>query len=201
MPQDRKQNPAKAEQILQGAMQEFLERGYVDTSMARVASTAGVSKETLYNYFENKEALFTAIVERLAQQHVQEVFDAEPLPDDPVEQLRLLAPKAFAPENLAPERMNFYRLIVAESGRFPHLAERYVQQFEQPNLAASTALLKACKNLGTSDPEAAAWMISGTLMFYYLMMELLHGKTVLDMTPDRLIEALIEVLFPQQTSL
>ena len=35
---------AKAEQILQGAMQEFLQHGYTATSMARIAATAGVSK-------------------------------------------------------------------------------------------------------------------------------------------------------------
>jgi AcrR family transcriptional regulator len=74
---------AKAEQILQGAMQEFLQHGYTATSMARIAATAGVSKETLYSYFESKEKLFAAIVERTAQQHFQEVFASEPLPADP----------------------------------------------------------------------------------------------------------------------
>ena len=197
MPKASNPISAKAEQILQGAIQEFLKGGYADTSMVRIASTAKVSKETLYNYFENKEALFAAIVERMAQQHLQEVFASEPLPDDPAERLRQLAPKSLTPENLAPERMNFYRLIVAESGRFPHLAELYVRQFEQPNLAASTEYLKNCQELRSSDPEAVAWIISGTITFYYLVMELLHGKKVLSMTSDRLTEALIELLFPE----
>jgi AcrR family transcriptional regulator len=190
---------AKAEQILQGAMQEFLKGGYADTSMARIASTAKVSKETLYNYFENKEALFAAIVERIAQQHLQEVFATEPLPDDPVERLRQLAPKSLTPENLAPERMNFYRLIVAESGRFPHLAELYVRLFEQPNLATSTQYLQNSPQLHSSDPEAVAWIIAGTLTFYYLVMELLHGKNVLSMSSERLTDALIELLFCDRT--
>lgn len=47
----------------------------------------------------------------------------------------------------------------------------------------------------SSDPEAVAWIIAGTLTFYYLVMELLHGKNVLTMTSDRLVEALIELLF------
>lgn len=185
---------AKAEQILQGAIQEFLQDGYASTSMARIASTAGVSKETLYSYFESKEKLFEAIVQRIAQQHLQEVHGADPLPDDPGDRLRLLAPKTLSPENLDPMRMNFYRLIVGESGRFPHLAQLYVEQFEQPGLQVSTAYLQGSSQLRSSDPEAVAWIISGTLTYYYLIMETLHGKSVMNMTLDRLIESLIELL-------
>jgi len=186
---------AKAEQILQGAMQEFLQHGYTATSMARIAATAGVSKETLYSYFESKEKLFAAIVERTAQQHFQEVFASEPLPADPAEQLRRLAPKSLSPENLDPMRMNFYRLIVAESGRFPHLAELYVEQFEKPNLETCTGYLQEATQLRSSDPEAVAWIIEGMLLYYYLVMETLHGKNVMSMTLDRIVEAMIELLF------
>lgn len=194
MPKDAKQT-AKAEQILQGAMQEFLRDGYAATSMARIAATAGVSKETLYSYFESKEKLFAAIVQYTADQHLQQVFAAEPLPPDPVEQLRLLTVKSVAPENLDPMRMNFYRLIVGESGRFPELAKFYVEQFEQPGLHMSATYLKNAAGLCSSDPEAVAWIISGTLSYYYQMMEMLQGKDILDMTFDRLVEALIELLF------
>ena len=186
---------AKAEQILQGAMQEFLRDGYANTSMARIAATAGVSKETLYAYFESKEKLFAAIVQYTAEQHLQQVFTSEPLPPDPKEQLRMLAAKSITPENLDPMRMNFYRLIVGESGRFPDLARFYVEHFEKPGLEVSANLLQATPQLRSSDPQAVAWIISGTLSYYYQMMEMLQGKDILDMTFERLVEALIELLF------
>jgi AcrR family transcriptional regulator len=186
---------AKAEQILQGAMQEFLHDGYANTSMARIAATAGVSKETLYTYFESKEKLFAAIVQYTAEQHLHQVFASGSLPSDPVEQLRSLAAKSLTPENLDPMRMNFYRLIVGESGRFPDLARFYVEHFEKPGLEVSANLLQATPQLRSSDPQAVAWIISGTLSYYYQMMEMLQGKDILDMTFDRLVEALIELLF------
>ncbi|MEX0268408.1 TetR/AcrR family transcriptional regulator [Leptolyngbyaceae cyanobacterium UHCC 1019] len=186
---------AKAEQILQGALQEFLRDGYAATSMARIAATAGVSKETLYSYFESKEKLFAAIVQYTAEQHLQQVFASESLPSDPIEQLRLLTAKSITPENLDPMRMNFYRLIVGESGRFPDVARFYVEHFEKPGLEVSTNILQAAPQLRSSDPEAVAWIISGTLSHYYQMMEMLQGKDILDMTFDRLVEALIELLF------
>jgi hypothetical protein len=92
-------------------------------------------------------------------------------------------------------RMNFYRLIVAESGRFPHLAELYVEQFEKPNLETCTGYLQEATQLRSSDPEAVAWIIEGMLLYYYLVMETLHGKNVMSMTLDRIVEAMIELLF------
>jgi hypothetical protein len=81
--------------------------------------------------------------------------------------------------------------------QFPDLARLYIKEFEKPNLAASTEYLQNCQGLRSSDPEAVAWIIAGTINFYYLMMELLHGKHELTMTSDRLTEALIELLFPE----
>ena len=51
--------------IVQAAVLEFQTRGYDATSMNTIAGTAKVSKRTLYNHFESKEALFDAIIEEL----------------------------------------------------------------------------------------------------------------------------------------
>jgi hypothetical protein len=141
--------------------------------------------------------LFTAIVERIARQHFQKAWMNPPSSSEPAERLRQLAPNSLAPENTDPTQMNFYRLIVAESGRFPHLAEFYVRQFEKTSLETVTEYLRNCTTLRLSDPEATAWIVTGTLTFYYLVMEVLHGKTVLTMSSDRLLEALIQLLLPQ----
>jgi AcrR family transcriptional regulator len=53
---------AKRRQIVEGARQIFLARGFDAASMSDIARAAGVSKGTLYVYFENKEQLFQAIV-------------------------------------------------------------------------------------------------------------------------------------------
>ena len=52
----------KQEMILQGAVRVFLQLGYAGTSMDRVASEAGVSKQTIYSNFQDKEGLFTALM-------------------------------------------------------------------------------------------------------------------------------------------
>ena len=55
-------DPAKRAQILEGAAQAFLEKGFDAASMEDVRRAAGVSKGTIYVYFADKAELFEALV-------------------------------------------------------------------------------------------------------------------------------------------
>ncbi len=61
------QDPAKRAQILDGAKRCFLDVGFDAASMNDITAAAGVSKGTLYVYFEDKAALLSAIIEREKQ--------------------------------------------------------------------------------------------------------------------------------------
>lgn len=56
------QDPRKRQQILEGARKVFHESGFDAASMNDIARVAGVSKGTLYVYFENKERLFLELI-------------------------------------------------------------------------------------------------------------------------------------------
>ncbi len=58
---ERGDDSAKRRQILEGARQVFLARGFEGASMGEIARAAGVSKGTLYVYFESKDDLFKAL--------------------------------------------------------------------------------------------------------------------------------------------
>lgn len=58
------ENPAKRDQILDGAKRVFAANGYDGSSMNDITRAAGVSKGTIYVYFNNKEELFAALVQR-----------------------------------------------------------------------------------------------------------------------------------------
>ncbi len=51
------------ERIINAAMAEFLEHGFKDASMRRIASAAGMSASGLYKHFSSKEEMFSALVE------------------------------------------------------------------------------------------------------------------------------------------
>ena len=59
----RPKSLAKREQILECAGELLLSLGYSNTSMDAVAKHSGVSKQTVYSHFNNKEALFNAVIE------------------------------------------------------------------------------------------------------------------------------------------
>ncbi|MDN2480916.1 TetR/AcrR family transcriptional regulator [Vibrio agarivorans] len=65
----------KREAILSAAREAFLEYGVANTSMDKLSALAGVSKRTVYNHFESKEALVLALLSCLWSN--QEALDDE----------------------------------------------------------------------------------------------------------------------------
>lgn len=58
----KRRKEARPAELTAAALNFFVEKGYAATRLEDVAASAGVSKGTLYLYFENKEALFQAVV-------------------------------------------------------------------------------------------------------------------------------------------
>lgn len=186
----REGNSEKVEQILQGAMQEFLEHGYAATSMDRVAATAGVSKATVYSHFQDKESLFVAIVEQLAQKQLN-LLGNQPPQGEPPEVLRKIATAWLNRAINEKLFQSFIRLIIGESGRFPKLAQIFVCHVAKPGIEKLSAYLAAQPQLKIADPEATARIFIGSLVHYLLLQEVLQGKEILPMESDRLIDALV----------
>ncbi|MBE9182016.1 TetR/AcrR family transcriptional regulator [Oculatella sp. LEGE 06141] len=189
--------PEKAEVILDGAMREFLEFGYAATSMDRVAAIAGVSKATVYRHFQNKEALFTALIQQLAQTQFQPVFNlkqAEQLQSEPRLVLQTLASKMLDNIMENEQMLTFMRLLIGESGRFPELAHIFIRSLEKPGIEAVSQYLAAQSKLQLADPEVSARIFIGTLVHFVLLQKVLHGQESLPMERDRLVNGLLDLI-------
>ncbi len=66
----------KKEVILEAAARLFAERGYARTSTLSLAQEAGVAEGTIFRHFKSKEELFIALVLRLRQKMLQEVYES-----------------------------------------------------------------------------------------------------------------------------
>ena len=62
---------ARREQILAGAQRVFARHGYEGATVARLEEETGLSRGAIFNYFENKEALFVALVRRSSDRFVE----------------------------------------------------------------------------------------------------------------------------------
>jgi AcrR family transcriptional regulator len=113
--------PEKRDQILRGAAAVFAADGYEGASMARIAAVAGVSKGTLYNYFETKAALFTFYVRSECDRNLAHVFDGADHDGDPAAVLRGIGQRMLR-MMLSEIGLTIYRVTIAEAAKFPDLA-------------------------------------------------------------------------------
>ncbi|MGK7921350.1 MAG: TetR/AcrR family transcriptional regulator [Trichodesmium sp.] len=183
----------KAEQILRGAIPEFLKNGYTRTSMDKVAKAAGVSKQTLYSHFTDKEGLFTALVKRIATKKFNFVW-LQPLEGETEEVLRNLADRILTENINDSEYLDFVRLIIAESGTYPDLSKLFLSQIAKPAIEILTKYLQENQELNLKDPEAIARIFVGSLVSFILTQEIMHGVEIMPIAADRYINNLVELI-------
>lgn len=183
----------KRDQILQGATEVFLNHGYAGTSMDRVAAAAGVSKQTIYSHFQDKEGLFAALIERVTIQRIQQELGAEELQGEPERLLRQLA-HAFLERMGNPDYLNVLRIIIAESVRFPELAQLYSRTVVHRGRQILVRYFEAHPELQIADPEATAHIFAGSLVSFMLSHEILYGKLVSPLTGEQVVNALVDLM-------
>ena len=131
----RRRKAERPQEIIEAAFTEFSRNGYATTTLERIAERAGVTKGTIYVYFENKEHLFISMVRdftKVAQETMQELLETHE--GSTAELLR--AQFSFIYEHIVEDRRRreVLRMLIAEAGRFPELADRYHAEILQPCL-------------------------------------------------------------------
>jgi len=108
--------------MLEIARAAFLREGYAAASMSEIAAKVGGSKATLYSYFPSKKDLFTAVIEDEVRRMFVPLFDM----DESQGSMRAILEgfaQRFLKLLLTDDTIAFYRLIVAESARFPEVGQ------------------------------------------------------------------------------
>jgi TetR/AcrR family transcriptional regulator, mexJK operon transcriptional repressor len=120
----------KRQGIIEAATAVFLRNGYLGTSMDEIAALAGVSKQTVYKQFADKERLFTEIVLGTIDQVGEPFFggiDALEDTRDLEADLRKLAGQLITIV-ADPRLLQLRRLVIGEAGRFPELGRTYYER-------------------------------------------------------------------------
>jgi len=124
----RRRKDARPAEIRLAALECFGERGFAATRLDDVAERAGVTKGTLYLYFQNKEDLFKAVVsEELVPNIVRIQSRIAELDLSPPEALAQLM--RFWIRTLTATRLSLMpKIVISEVGNFPELAEFYIHE-------------------------------------------------------------------------
>jgi len=118
------QDPRKREQILDGARKLFLAEGFDAASMGDIARAAGVSKGTLYVYFDSKEILFAELVREEKIRQANAIFVLDPGDHDVVGVLTRLG-RAFVGFIVQPKSVKASRGVIAIAHRMPEIGKDF----------------------------------------------------------------------------
>jgi AcrR family transcriptional regulator len=115
----------KRQQILDGARTVFLQDGFDGASMNDIARVAGVSKGTLYVYFESKEQLFEALIFEDKKLQAERMMQASE-PDDAREYLREFGRRLIRMMT-QPQLVAQVRVVIAATAKFPRLGRAFYE--------------------------------------------------------------------------
>jgi len=122
--------------IVAAARRAFLDSGYSQTSMDAIAEFAEVSVKTIYRHFENKDELFSAVMQAVChdngvpseEQNVASLALKYRWFDDATIQGLTAGGKEYLDHVLSEEQLSLYRVVTRDAHRFPELGRRYQKE-------------------------------------------------------------------------
>lgn len=118
------ENPAKRGQILDGAHRVFSRMGFDAAGMADITREAGVSKGTIYVYFDGKDELFEALIERERERMFRDVAASLEVGGTTAERLRSFG-RTLARLLCSQTVIDAHRVVIGIAGRKPDIGARF----------------------------------------------------------------------------
>lgn len=162
----------KRNAIIEAAGKVFLDSGYAESSMNRVAEDAGVSIKTVYRHFENKDDLFVAVIKVacIAFSDDDQNVEAEPawFKHAPEKALKT-AGESYLRHIIDKDHVALFRVINRDSHKFPELGKKYYQEVVSPRNMRMVKYLELWKN-------ECKWEITDTELAANSFAALLRGQ-------------------------
>jgi TetR/AcrR family transcriptional repressor of mexJK operon len=157
-------------EIREAAIGAFLASGYEGTTMEEIAARAGVSKQTVYKHFTDKQHLFADIVLSTTDDMralIGIIAEKLPATTDLSRDLELLA-ETFLVALMQPRVLRLRRLVISSADRFPEISSAWYEQGFERVLAALASSFRALADrqlLTVDDATAAAEHFVGMLFW------------------------------------
>lgn len=156
-------HPGCAGRILDAALEVFSEHGY-RASIDAVVARANVARQSIYNHFGSKEALFGAALEKA----ITELFSAVRTEDGDLRDRLIRFGRELRARALNPESIKLQRVLIGEAPRFPDLADGFYKRCVLGSQMQMAAVFEKAMNDGVLRRDDPAEMAR-------LFMEMLVG--------------------------
>ena len=151
-PRWQRRAESRPQELLDAALAEFVERGYAATRLEEVARRAGVSKGTLYLYYENKAELFKAVVRKSLISNLDEAQAVIASHQGDSRALLVLLLSEFTRRVSDSPLSGIPKLILAEAGNFPEIARFYYEEVVRRGRSLIQGVLKKGMDRGEFRP-------------------------------------------------
>jgi TetR/AcrR family transcriptional repressor of mexJK operon len=157
-------------EIREAAIGAFLTSGYEGTTMEEIAARAGVSKQTVYKHFTDKQHLFADIVLSTTDDMgalIGIIAEKLPATTDLPADLEHLA-ETFLVALMQPRVLRLRRLVISSADRFPEISSAWYEKGFERVLAALASSFRALADrrlLAVDDATAAAEHFVGMLFW------------------------------------
>ncbi len=167
----------KRENIIEAAIEEFREQGYLGAKTTQIAKRAGVSSRTLYNHFESKEDLFNAICEIMIERNsvmAPVAFDA----DRPIDEQLVEALERYVVVITEKETMGLSRMVNAELLRDLERSRAFFAEFATHDYPITQLIAEAMEAgaMRKADPVYATNQLLGLVKSFFFWPEFLLGE-------------------------
>jgi AcrR family transcriptional regulator len=164
----KRRKEARPAELLDAALAVFAEKGFAAARLEDIAVRAGVSKGTVYLYYDSKEDILRALIKAIPLAMVERVSQlATAEPGTPEETLRRVL-QTIGGAIRDPRLIQFPRLIVGEGGNFPWIAETYRKEIISRGIGVLSAIIRdgiAKQHFRAIDPQHAAYGAISALLF------------------------------------
>jgi TetR/AcrR family transcriptional regulator len=190
---------ARPGELLDAALDLFVEKGFAATRSEEVAARAGVSKGTLFLYFPSKEELFKAVVRENISGRFQEwnqEFDS--FEGSSADMVRYCM-RVWWERVGATRASGITKLMISEARNFPDIASFYQKEVIEPGQDLLRRILKRGVDRGEfhiPDIEYAAYMIIASMVFLIMGRHSLGACVPKErpLDPERYLESHMETL-------
>jgi TetR/AcrR family transcriptional regulator len=190
---------ARPGELLDAALDLFVEKGFAATRAEEVAARAGVSKGTLFLYFPSKEELFKAVVRENISGRFQEwAKEFETFEGSTADMVRYCM-RIWWERIGATRASGITKLIISEARNFPEITAFYHQEVVKPGEMLIRRILQRGIDQGefaVHDLDYAVFSISAPMVFLIMMKHSLGPCMPADqaLDPLRYIESQVETL-------
>lgn len=197
-PKFRRRAAARPDEVLDAALDLFIEKGFSATRVEDIAKRAGISKGSVYLYFASKEALLEGLVKRAIVPVADGMFAAAAdFKGNPCEAITLVL-QGLARQLDNPRIFAIPKIIMREAVVVPEIAEMYRTNVLNRALPVVEALVRRGVVEGyfrQVDPEMTVRTIVGPLLAHMMLSEIFGVKPEGGLSLERLVENHLTILF------